>query len=89
MYTYYRKSDQVTIPDNSSSKCDCGESSALNIDYETKVITCDACYSEAPMHQQWNDADIVSQFGAKVASNTYDFWNETYFINPNQSLTHL
>lgn len=89
MNTYYRQSRQVTIPDNFITECNCGEASGILIDLDAMIITCDACYENAAWHERYTDVDILSMHGVKLASNMYDFWNETYIINHDQSLTHL
>jgi hypothetical protein len=87
--TFYRQPHQVVIPDNGSTKCDCGESSCLHIHEFVTIITCDACFENAAWHHQMNDCDIVYQFGDEVDEATYYFWNETYYINHDLTLSQL
>jgi hypothetical protein len=78
MNTLYRQPHQVIIPDNCTTKCDCGESPALHIDLDSMIITCDTCYENAAYFDRYTDEDILSLHGIKLDTNMYEFWNETY-----------
>jgi hypothetical protein len=55
MNTYYATTEQATTIQGNviTAKCTCGESYAILVDDQTKVIICDSCHDNSSKKEQY------------------------------------